>query len=298
MILIRRCRIWWQEHAPDPMRKVASFLLRPCKYLYHVVLSAGARPHPHPIFVLGNQKSGTTAIAALLARASGLSSTLDLQRENLKPGYHLVGQDELSLEKFVKKNKLAFSREIVKEPNLTFLFPKLIKKYPESKFVFIVRDPRDNIRSILDRQCFPGNLSELDAQRIDNLLPVWKQIHNGTWPNCKEGNYVEKLAFRWNLAANLFLEYRPKSILVLYEEFLDDKAGCIARLLNILGKTPVKDIADVVDVPFQPRGQRDVSWLEFFGRENLAIIERICGESMKELGYQPGAERHQSILAG
>jgi Sulfotransferase family len=280
------------------MRKVASFLLRPFKYLYHVFLSAGAKLHPHPIFVLGNQKSGTTAIAALLGRAAGLSLTIDLQRENRKPTYHLPGQNELALEKFIENNRLAFSREIVKEPNLTFLFPRLIKRFPESRFVFIVRDPRDNIRSMLDRQCFPGDLSELDAGRIDNLPPVWKQIHDGTWPNCKEGNYVEKLAFRWNLAAELFLEHRTESILVLYEDFLNDKVGCIGRILGMLGEKPVKDILNVVDVPFQPRGKRDVSWLEFFGGENLATIERICGESMTKLGYLPGAERPQSIVSG
>ena len=39
-----------------------------------------------PIFLLGNQKSGTTAIAALLAEATDLSVTLDFTRAINSPG--------------------------------------------------------------------------------------------------------------------------------------------------------------------------------------------------------------------
>jgi hypothetical protein len=42
-----------------------------------------------------------------------------------------------------------------------------------------------------------------------------------------------------------------------------------------------------VDVQYQPRGDRGVSWLEFFGRENLRRIEGICGGRMAQLGYRP-----------
>ena len=39
-----------------------------------------------PVFILGVQKSGTTAIAALLADATGLPATLDITRAISRPG--------------------------------------------------------------------------------------------------------------------------------------------------------------------------------------------------------------------
>ena len=61
-----------------------------------------ARVHPAPTFLLGSQKSGTTAIAALLGKCTGLPTTLDLQNEfRHEQNYHKVCAGELSLEAFI-----------------------------------------------------------------------------------------------------------------------------------------------------------------------------------------------------
>ncbi len=44
-----------------------------------------ARPNKRPVFVFGNQKSGTTAIAALLAAATGRRATLDFMQRQRAP---------------------------------------------------------------------------------------------------------------------------------------------------------------------------------------------------------------------
>jgi hypothetical protein len=40
-----------------------------------------------------------------------------------------------------------------------------------------------------------------------------------------------------------------------------------------------------MDRQFQPRGDRTVSWADFFGPERLAAIERQCAAEMKVFGY-------------
>ncbi|HEX6434492.1 MAG TPA: hypothetical protein VFZ87_09615, partial [Gemmatimonadales bacterium] len=46
--------------------------------LYHRAASLICKPNPDAVIGLGNQKSGTTAIAALLARHTNSTVTLDL----------------------------------------------------------------------------------------------------------------------------------------------------------------------------------------------------------------------------
>ncbi|NEP45581.1 MAG: hypothetical protein F6K35_42755, partial [Okeania sp. SIO2H7] len=120
-----------------------------------------AKINPQPILVLGNQKSGTSAIAALLAEMTDLSVTIDLRKEIPNPTYDKIIKGELTFSEFVQLNKLDFSRDIVKEPNLTLLDRELAEYFPNSDFVFVIRDPRDNIRSILNRLQLPGNLTKL-----------------------------------------------------------------------------------------------------------------------------------------
>jgi hypothetical protein len=98
-------------------------------------------------------------------------------------------------------------------------------------------------------------------------------------------NYIDLLAERWKRAAAIYRENRDAMDLVRFEDFLDDKVRVICRLAETLDLEPVRDISDKVDVQFQPRGNRDVSWLEFFGAHNLRRIERICCHEMAELGY-------------
>jgi hypothetical protein len=77
--------------------------------------------------------------------------------------------------------------------------------------------------------------------------------------------------------------------LVRYEDFVKDKVGEITRLVRRMGLESVNDINGEVNVQYKPRGRnRDIPWDEFFGSENLARIEAICGKSMKRLGYSPG----------
>ena len=58
---------------------------------------------------------------------------------------------EVPLDALVQRYRLAFSRPVVKEPNLTFLYDELVRRFPQARVGLIIRDPRDNIRSLLER---------------------------------------------------------------------------------------------------------------------------------------------------
>ena len=250
------------------------------------VQSLGAKVHPTPLIVLGNQKSGTTAIAALLADMVGLPVALDLKKEIHHPSIQRVKNGEISFADLVNRNKLDFSRPIIKEPALTFFYNELADYFPASRFVMVIRDPRDNIRSILNRLDVRGDLPDVGESEREKLTGAWPLIMDNRWLGIDGGNYIESLAHRWNYTTDLYKQNAERSVLVRYEAFLKDKVGVIAKLAKTLGLPQRHDISDRVDLQFQPAGNRSARPLEFFGRDNLARIESICSTRMAEFGYE------------
>lgn len=256
------------------------------------VREARARIHPAPVFVLGLQKSGTTAIAALLAERAGLSCALDLFRETDRPVLPQVHAGTLSFEAFLHRNRLDFSRALVKEPNLTPFYPRLVRRFPESAFIFIVRDPRDTIRSILNRLGLPGDLDVFDPDELASrpeVDTVWRYVLDGRWLGLEGDHVLDLLAARWNAYVDQYHRHRSGLRLVRYEDFLADKAGEIDRLAEALHLEARHPIDDLLDHPFQPPGDRSVSWAAFYGPNNLARIEALCGERLHRLGYEPAS---------
>ncbi len=239
----------------------------------------------HPIFVLGNQKSGTTAIAALLGLATKSSVTLDIPKiENVSLTDSLF-KGKVDFSEFIMMNRIAFSKDIIKEPTLTFFFNELLRFFPESKYIFVIRDPRDNIRSILDRCALPGNLDSLKESHLKNILPGWRKILEGEWVGNGQ-NYIEILASRWNIAAEVFLKNKKNFILIRYEDFLKDRPGEIYKLAQKVGLKVKKDIRQYVNYQYQSKGKhRGISWIDFFGNNNLKKIEEICNHYMKIFNY-------------
>ena len=247
-----------------------------------------AKVNGKPIFILGNQKSGTTAIAALLARMAGLSVALDLRKEVHRPIIENVKKGDVSFESFVKRNKLDLSRELIKSTDLTFLFEELRNYFPEAEFVFIIRDPRANIRSILDRLNISGNQNKLTDEQWAKIPPAWRQVLDGKWLNLSGENYIEILAARWNFCADLYLKQCEIFKICKYEVFLKNKIGEIQRIAESLGLEIKNDISEYLDVEYQPKGRnKDAFWQIFFGN-NFARINKICGERMRLFHYDPG----------
>lgn len=249
--------------------------------------SLTSRVNPTPIIVLGHQKSGTTAIASLLGKHANKSVVID-------PFFRMKDQVEIrrslfskktTIQKIVQKNKYYFSFDIIKDPNFSFLFDEIHACFPDAKFVFIVRDPRDNIRSILDRLKLTGNLESLNSHHMENISLPWQLIVNGELPSVPGINYVEKLAHRWVISSEQYIKYKNKIILVKYEDFVRNKVHSINSLAQQVGIESQTDISDYVDTQFQPRGQQNVDWQVFFGLENLKKIESICQKTMAFFDY-------------
>ncbi|WP_379865416.1 sulfotransferase family protein [Marinobacter sp. M5B] len=240
-----------------------------------------------PVFILGVQKSGTTAIAALLAEASGVSATLDITRAINRPGAKILRKYGVErFDDFVYRYRKEFKRKIVKEPGLTFDYESLKEIFPKARFLMIMREPKDNIRSILDRLKIPGNRKWLDPKEWPELnkSPAWRINLDSSWLGHWPESYVDSLAYRWRLSAETYFKHPEAFILIRYEDFLGDKKGTVERLAKSLGFSLTSDVAGKVDNQYQHKGQRVTDYDQYFG-SNLAFIRRQCGDLATRLGY-------------
>ncbi len=242
------------------------------------------RIEEEPIIILGNQKSGTSAITHLLADCSGFSKTVDIPPSWPPYAQKLITGEE-KLQDLVKKHPIYFSRKVIKEPNLTFVSEQVLEQFPQGKFIFIVRDPRSNIRSLLNRKNIPGNLSHLGnyEEEVYNMGSIL--CDEDLWGG-KNENYIGVMSYRWKLAIDNFLKNKDKFYLVRYEDFVKNKKGYIEKMAYDLHLPVLQDIGKKVNLQYQPKGNSNINFLEFFGKSNLEVIKRICEKSMVEIGYR------------
>lgn len=261
-----------------PARSVKRYRLR------RRMRQLAGRVHPDPVYALGNQKSGTTAIAALLAEHTGVTATLDLKRFTPQENDGLL-HGTLSVQEFIRHHRRDFAADLVKEPALTFLWPAFRQALRQPRTLFIVRDPRSNIRSILNRVDRPGNA---DGVADFQAIPVaWQRVIDNRWLGIPHTHFIDSMAARWNLAVDIYERHRDEMLLVRYEDFTAAKAATIGRLADAMGFEHRRDISHRVDVPFQRVGDRKVTPEDFFGRANLERIERLCAGRMERFGYAP-----------
>ncbi|MGV2831202.1 sulfotransferase [Myxosarcina sp. GI1(2024)] len=165
------------------------------KLLKTAYLNRTARIHPEPIVILGNPKSGTTAIASLLGKATGKEVIIDpfYRIENSVNLRQKIQTKELTFRDFIQKHKYYFAPEIIKDPYLIFIYEEFLECFPQAKVIYISREPRDNIRSILNRLKIPGNLEVLDSCYLDELphKSAWKLVLEGQFPLVPGNNYIE-----------------------------------------------------------------------------------------------------------
>jgi len=246
------------------------------------LLAFTSTPAKAPLFVFGNQKSGTSAISGLLSEATGRSLIADFGGAQ-EPFIGALIRGEIPVSRYIARNAWAFSAPIVKEPGLTFAAPALMDHFAQSRAVMVLRNPWHNIRSMLERLDIRGDTDRLvpGNRRINR---TWQSILAGTDLGLPPAHYIDILAQRWTRAAQIAERLDGRTVLVRYEDFSGDKSGTIERLARELGMPVTGDISAKLDHAFQPRG-RGTDPKEFFGK-NYDRIGAICAVTAARHGYE------------
>lgn len=127
---------------------------------------------PAPIVILGNQKTGKTAISAKLDMHIPASITFNMptlwyREENII----LNG----NLEQLVDQYSACFLNEIIKKLWLTSSTRELIKLFLDDRYNLIIRDVCDYFLGNMDRSSLPGDRTE-NPSLLPDFSRNWKEI--------------------------------------------------------------------------------------------------------------------------
>lgn len=241
------------------------------------------------IVVTGMPKAGTTALAMLLGEAAGLQVNSDPfhRLDQARIEFRDALFDALPISSLLQEHRHEFRGGVLKDPNFVFFLADLLRLFPNAGFVFIVRDPRANIRSILNRLHLPGRPEEAVGRTAD-VPPTWRRVLEGRTPHVDCADYVQCIVARWKLTVQEFMKHTDRVELIRYEDFKEDKPAAVSSTLRRMGVQASRPIEHMMNQQFQPRGDRSVRWPEFFGEQRLTAIEHDCAVEMAALGYATG----------
>ena len=180
---------------------------------------------------------------------------------------------------------------VVKEPNGSMGAPLLMEAMPESRMIFLVRDPRDVVSSMLDGARRGGWMYE---RREDHS---WKRR---ALPDERPRAFVRKRSLRYmqhaGSAKRAYDAHRGPKALVRYEELRADTLGTLERMYSDLGIHVDEDeLARAVEkhawenIPEGEKGEGKFrrkatpgGWREDLTPRQARLVERITAPLLKE----------------
>jgi len=242
--------------------------------------NATSRVNPRLILLTAHPRSGTTAVAALLAKHCGLRAFTQTGRWTLADKEIVASR--LTMEEVITRNRYAFSFDIMSAADAGCFLPAMKAALPEMRIIVLVRDPRDMVCSVIER------INDYDVSSAEINDPDYRYLQTD-WLGITEEDPLKKLALRWNK----WLETAKSVDGVVYrryEDFLRNKPDFIAALADELGLPARHDISDDMnrqmskhgrDVPIRGAGR----WRRMLPAEHARAIEDICKDGMLAFGY-------------
>lgn len=180
---------------------------------------------------------------------------------------------------------------VVKEPNTSEAADSLVKLLPRSRVLFLIRDGRDVMDSLLD-------FVKGEAAREF----IWDDLSAKQRENYLLGS-AASWVYRMDVVQRACELVGPESALtVRYEDLLADTPAELIRIARWLGVDDSADWAAEVagrhafkHIPADERGQGKAQraatpglWRENLAPADHAVMQKVMGEKLRELGYEAG----------
>ena len=182
---------------------------------------------------------------------------------------------------------------VIQEPNGSAGAPWLLEAFPESRMIFLVRDPRDVVASQLDA-FRKGNWGYMFT--ISEGQQEWPDSPADTNPNA----FVEDMANRFvrdiGYVKQAYDLHRGPKVLVRYEDLRADTLGTMKHVYSALGlRVKERELERAVNkhawegIPEGEKGEGKLrrkampgGWKEDLTLEQAEIVERITAPLLKE----------------
>lgn len=278
------------------------------------------------VFLVGAPRSGTTWLQLLLSRSPSiataqethlfsafLSSMVTQWNEDRRTGARVGVVQVLNDAEYcsllrlasgfvlakIAQSKPSASVVLDKSPSHVACSREILKAWPEAHFIHIIRDPRSVAASL--RVASKSWASQWASSRISTNCERWiADVGRGRQIRSATRNYQE----------------------IKYEELIADGPGALMRILRGLGLPSTLDecrrYVDECNIQNLKAGKLDGapfdvakmgkeswrigttdSWRVELSAWEIALIERLAGPLMSELGFKPASDsRLVSILVG
>jgi hypothetical protein len=227
--------------------------------------STPAKPRiERPVFIIAAPRSGSTLLFETLAESHAICTlggeahgAIEGAQPALRPGAPGVDSNRLERaqatpevvrglhEEFAAQRRCAAGadadparlRFLEKTPKNALRIPFLDAAFPDAQFIFLWREPRGNLASIIDawragRWVTYRGLDERDDPWSLLLPPGWRDMRSASLP--------EIAAFQWESANRIALDDlaridRSRWTTVRYEDLVAKPRAVIARLIDFIG---------------------------------------------------------------
>jgi hypothetical protein len=266
------------------------------RFFRHARLSAFDDQHPC-VFVLSTGRTGTETMAALLSLANNVVSLHE-------PTPKLYGISRIAYEHFsdpfaqkmlaevfniLRGELLSMSLDsglgyVETSPQVTFLAPVIFAAYPNARFIHLVRDPREVVRSGMRRKWFDGHFS--DEYRI---TPVLKSPAATKWGSY---NPFQKILWLWsetNQWISQFLITLPPQNKAVFrsEDVFSGDPEIIHKLFDFINSpVPSKEkITRLLRKKMNAQTSGTFPTSSNWTAEMQQDLKDIAGEAASEFGY-------------
>jgi hypothetical protein len=275
-------------------------------------------PHPplESIVIVGCQRSGTTLLGQVLGAHK--DCFLVDEFEGLYPWYkswmdgapvavnllqELVTNSAKKYQdkrhEFSTIKDLSASIIVAKAPNLTYRFVQLSRHHPRPKVVFMVRDVRAVVASMMQ-------LSRIDilGNQIKQIVAI-PQVANGLKTELEfllddSKPHFLRLAMVWKIKTGIYKSFQAvglKPYVLKYEDLIRNTQVNTAHVLDYCGLTAQCGSLDYTQV-MQGQGPGNTSrevpvnsrslckWKNKISPDQALSIMELCADLMVELGYE------------
>jgi hypothetical protein len=179
---------------------------------------------------------------------------------------------------------------VIKEPNGSMGSPLLMEALPESRMIFLIRDPRDVVASSMDARSEGSWLQERREARRRTSKP---DRNPNVYVRMRANSYVQQI----EKTGQAYRAHGGHKVMVRYEDLRADTLETMKRIYTAL-EIPVKEaeLARSVEknswenIPEQEKGEgrfhrkaKPGGWREDLTPEQAEIVEVVTGSLLREL---------------
>ena len=230
--------------------------------------------------LVGCESSGTSIAAHLLFRNAKMRFLNEGVENWVWQAYMSIYQGQSRVRDYPRLQIF----DTIKVPGFAAILDKFVEEFPNTRIVYVVRDPRDIVVSAMKT----WRVADREGLRT---IPWVAE----TWLGTSSSDPVVRLAMRWKTYLEVSLRI-PGVVYVRYEDFCADKVGCITSLatdLNLevdeqwLRSQCDEQLAHSSVRNYKPQGpggyRRGV-----LSKDDIRRIEMVCGEYMAKWNYDLG----------